>query len=118
MAARKFPSYLSSMILYLSPPPRKSNMSMDVTIPRSLPVPGSVIGSLLNLFLTIISAASFMVAVWGAVTTVFFAMLITSPSCSEACVSNSTGPRSIAFTKFIVSFLLINTPLVKDELDI
>ena len=37
-------------------------MSIEVTIPSICPVPGFVIGSLLNLFLTIISAASFMVA--------------------------------------------------------
>ena len=63
IAAKKLSLCFFSIISNLLPPPRKSSISIAVTIPKSFFEPGSVTGNLLNSFSIIISAASLMVLV-------------------------------------------------------
>ena len=110
IAAKKLSSCFFSIISNLLPPPRKSRISIAVTIPKSLFEPGWVTGNLLNPCSIIISAASLMVLVGGMLMTSFLARVIISPSLSATFVSCSTEPRFIDFLKFLVFLSFITTP--------
>ena len=82
IAAKKLSWYFFSIMLNFFPPPKKSKISITVTIPNNLPEPGSVIGSLLNSCSIITFAVSLIDFVGGIEITSLVARAIMSPSLS------------------------------------
>ena len=82
IAAKKLSSYFFSIMLNFFPPPKKSNISITVTIPNNLPEPGSEIGNLLNSCSIITFAVSFILFEGGIETTSLVAIAMMSPSLS------------------------------------
>ena len=82
IAAKKLSSYFFSIMLNLLPPPKKSNISITVTIPNTLPEPGSVIGNLLNSCSIITLAVSLILFEGGIEITSLDAIAMMSPSLS------------------------------------
>ena len=94
-------------MLNFFPPPKKSKISITVTIPKTLPEPGSAIGNLLNSCSIITLAVSLILLVGGIEITSLLAIAMISPSLLETFVSCSTEPIFIDFLKMDdLSFIL------------
>ena len=112
IADKKLPWCFCVIKLYFFPPPKKSRISIVVTIPISFPLPGSVIGTLLKSFLLIKFAISIMDALWDAVTTSLKAISIISPSVSAFLVICKFAGFPIVFILLINLFRIISSPVI------